>query len=378
MWSPLLAIIALCITISHSHDGSQDRNIVKPITGQAINTNRVRRFLTGASYPGTLHNRTTGYNIVKPGYNINQNTTQQYVNNFNFSKPGMYRSNVNSNSVNSAYPTTTGHRQYPGSYAKHQAPLPGPNNSFPAPKANLTRNNHHSYPVSSTTRPLYPPYPGYYTKNQATTLPNNQFPNPNQNTHHSYPVSSTMRPGYTPNWGNYSNNQTSTLQPNKNLRNPTQNNNHSYPASSTMRPGYTPNWGNYSNNQTSTLQPNKNLRNPTQNNHHSYPVSSTMRPGYPQNPSNHPSYPAQVNWRIKNMPTTNATSFKPGRNNSNRYPVSNTGKPGYNNSNSKGEPTDMDAEAIKGNGNCPEGTKLYTYTNQCVNETELIYYDDFE
>ncbi|KAF9796438.1 hypothetical protein SFRURICE_012100 [Spodoptera frugiperda] len=64
-------------------------------------------------------------------------------------------------SVNSAYPTTTGHRQYPGNYAKHQAPLPGPNNSFPAPKANFTRNNHHSYPVSSTKRPLYPPYPEY-------------------------------------------------------------------------------------------------------------------------------------------------------------------------------------------------------------------------
>ncbi|XP_022818774.1 adhesive plaque matrix protein-like [Spodoptera litura] len=318
MWTTWLAIIALSITISQCHNG-QDQNIVKTITDQEINTNRVKRFITGYFAPQNKANLPRQSNFGNfSGYS--QNTTQHYVNpvqNYNYSKPGYYPYNANPSTVKPVYPNPPGYNQYPGNYSGYPSPNLQPSN-IPNPSASWTRpaqNNSTNYP-GFNNKPVNPIYPGYfqYPANYS------RYPAPQ-------PQQSNIKPLYPtpPGYSQYTSNYSGYPAPQSNNKplNPTQ-----YP-------------GNYSGYPASY---------PQQSNVNSlYPTL----PGYSQNPGNYSGYPAQ-----QNRPTPNAPWTRPAQNNTG-YPVFNTTKPGYNNTvkydKCRKEATGMDACVITAGYGCPEG-----------------------
>ncbi|KAF9411965.1 hypothetical protein HW555_009379, partial [Spodoptera exigua] len=122
-------------------------NIVKTITGQEINTNRVKRFVTGYFVP---QNKTNTPRWGNGTYGYNRNTTQQYVNpvqNYNFSKPGCepYYPNPPGYILNTLLiilpinPAHPGYPQYPTNYSGY-------------PVQNSQQSN---------IKPLFPTPPGY-------------------------------------------------------------------------------------------------------------------------------------------------------------------------------------------------------------------------
>ncbi|KAH9632273.1 hypothetical protein HF086_004529 [Spodoptera exigua] len=229
MWPTLLTILALSVTISQGHDGLHDQNIVKTITGQEINTNRVKRFVTGYFVP---QNNTNTPRWGNGTYGYNRNSTQQYVNpvqNYNFSKPR----------YQPYYPNPPGYTQYPANYSVHPAPNPQPNNNKPInpayPGYPQKPTNYSGYPFQnsqqSNIKPLVPTQPGY------SQYPSNYsgYPLPPSNK----PFNSTQYPG------NYSGYPAPARPPTNNIPKPSaswprpaKNNSTAYPVSNTTKPGY--------------------------------------------------------------------------------------------------------------------------------------------
>ncbi|XP_050559711.1 adhesive plaque matrix protein-like [Spodoptera frugiperda] len=292
MWSTLLAIIALCITISHSHDGSQNRNIVNSITGQE-DTNRVRRFISAFQNTASLKRRYVA------GYN--QNTTQNYNN----GKPGYNPYNVNPSTVKPLYPNPPGYNQYPGNYPVYPSPnpqqLPTPNTSWQRPAQNSSYPGFNNKPIN-TTYPGYSQYPANYSG----------YPAPQQN--NNKPVYPTP-PGYSQYPSNYS----------------------GYPVP--QPPNRLPNPGNYSGYPAAYPQP-SNMN----------PLYPTL-PSYSQNPGNYSGYPARPN----NIPTTNAPWARPAQNTTRPgYSKPVNYNKCSNNSTAGNDATSMDACLINA-GYCPKG-----------------------
>ncbi|KAF9411967.1 hypothetical protein HW555_009381 [Spodoptera exigua] len=397
MWPTLLTIIALSVTISQGHDGLHDQNIVKTITGQEINTNRVKRFVTGYFVP---QNKTNTPRWDNGTYGYNRNTTQQYVNpvqNYNFSKPG----------YQPYYPNPPGYTQYPANYSVHPAPNPQPNNNKPInpayPGYPQYPSNYSGYPTpnpqQNNIKPLFPTQPGYsqnpsnYSGYPAPTQQSNNKPfnpSPYPGNYSAYPVpnpqQSNSKPvfpkpsGYSQYPSNYSGYPVPYPQPTYNINpanysgSPTQ----LFPSS----PGYAQNPSNYSSYPSPSLQPTNKPFNPTQypGNYSGYPQPSNINPiypslpGYAQYPGNYSGYPAPAQQPTNNIPTSSASWLRPSQNNSTVYPVSNTTKPGYDNpakNNMCGRNDAMHTDAcimtVSGE-NCPEGT--IRFGNYCVDDTD--------
>ncbi|KAF9796437.1 hypothetical protein SFRURICE_012099 [Spodoptera frugiperda] len=132
--------------------GAPNRNIVKPITGQAINTNRVRRFLTEENLRNPNEN--------SHGYPASSTLAPRHT-------PRWAREDINS-----------------------EASTLLPNKNL----RNATENSH-GYPASSTHTPGYTPrWLKEYINNEASTLlPNKNLRNATENSH-GYPLNTRAHP----------------------------------------------------------------------------------------------------------------------------------------------------------------------------------------